>query len=164
MAQMTEHGIAPIDLLVSNLYPFEATVASGASADDCIENIDIGGPALIRAGAKNHDHVAVVTDPAQYADLLEALPNGGTSLALRRSFAAGRLCPYRRLRLGDRGLVRRPAGHRVPRPLSPYPAACGRPCATAKTPISVPPCTSRGTGPAWRTRGRSRARSCRSTT
>jgi phosphoribosylaminoimidazolecarboxamide formyltransferase/IMP cyclohydrolase len=87
-AQMAEHGIAPIDLLVSNLYPFEATVASGASADDCIENIDIGGPALIRAGAKNHDHVAVVTDPAQYAGLLAALPNGGTSLALRRSFAA----------------------------------------------------------------------------
>ncbi len=60
------HGIAPIDLLVVNLYPFEATVASGAADADCIENIDIGGPALIRAAAKNHDHVAVLTDPAQY--------------------------------------------------------------------------------------------------
>ena len=86
--QMAEHGIAPIDLLVCNLYPFEATVASGAAADDCIENIDIGGPALIRAAAKNHGAVAAVTDPAQYPALLEALAAGGTTLALRRSFAA----------------------------------------------------------------------------
>ena len=86
--QMTAHGIAPIDLLVSNLYPFEATVTSGATEVDCIENIDIGGPALIRAAAKNHDHVAVVTDPAQYPALLAALAEGGTSLALRRGFAA----------------------------------------------------------------------------
>jgi phosphoribosylaminoimidazolecarboxamide formyltransferase/IMP cyclohydrolase len=57
---MTEHGIAPIDLLVVNLYPFEATVAKGAAYDDCIENIDIGGPAMIRAAAKNHNDVAVV--------------------------------------------------------------------------------------------------------
>ena len=61
--QMEQHGIAPIDLVCVNLYPFEATVASGASAEDCIENIDIGGPALIRAAAKNADHVAVLTDP-----------------------------------------------------------------------------------------------------
>ena len=86
--QMAQHGIAPIDLLVSNLYPFEATVASGAAEADCIENIDIGGPALIRAAAKNHDHVAVVTDPAQYPALLAALAAGGTTLALRRGFAA----------------------------------------------------------------------------
>jgi phosphoribosylaminoimidazolecarboxamide formyltransferase/IMP cyclohydrolase len=88
VAQMAEHGIAPIDLLVSNLYPFEATVASGAAPDDCIENIDIGGPAMIRAAAKNHDHVAVVTDISQYAAILAALQAGGTSLALRRQFAA----------------------------------------------------------------------------
>ena len=56
-------GIEPIDLLVVNLYPFEATVDSGASVEDCLENIDIGGPAMIRAGAKNHRAVAVVTDP-----------------------------------------------------------------------------------------------------
>ena len=86
--QMAEHGIAPIDLLVCNLYPFEATVASGAAEADCIETIDIGGPALIRAAAKNHDHVAVLTDPAQYTALLEALAAGGTTLALRRNFAA----------------------------------------------------------------------------
>jgi phosphoribosylaminoimidazolecarboxamide formyltransferase / IMP cyclohydrolase len=61
------HGIAPIDLLVVNLYPFEATVAKGAGFDDCIENIDIGGPAMIRAAAKNHAFVAVVVDPADYA-------------------------------------------------------------------------------------------------
>ena len=88
VAQMAEHGIVPIDLLVSNLYPFEATVASGAPPDDCIENIDIGGPAMIRAAAKNHDHVAVATEPGQYAAIIAALRNGGTSLALRRQFAA----------------------------------------------------------------------------
>src|SRR6201990_163329 len=59
---MQEHGIAAIDLLVVNLYPFEATVAKGAAYDDCIENIDIGGPAMIRAAAKNHNDVAVVVD------------------------------------------------------------------------------------------------------
>ena len=87
-AVMAEHGIAPIDLLVVNLYPFEQTIA----APDCtfaeaIENIDIGGPAMLRAAAKNHDHVAVAVDPADYAELLEELSNGGTSLALRRHFA-----------------------------------------------------------------------------
>ena len=61
------HGIKPIDLLVVNLYPFEATVAKGASFDDCIENIDIGGPAMIRAAAKNHADVTVVVEPADYA-------------------------------------------------------------------------------------------------
>ena len=59
---MAEHGIAPIDLVVVNLYPFEATVARGAPFDDCIENIDIGGPAMIRSAAKNHAFVAVLTD------------------------------------------------------------------------------------------------------
>ena len=85
--QMAAHGIAPIDLLVSNLYPFESTVVSGAAPDDCVENIDIGGPALIRAAAKNHASVAVVTDISQYADVLAALP-AGTTLSLRRQFAA----------------------------------------------------------------------------
>jgi phosphoribosylaminoimidazolecarboxamide formyltransferase / IMP cyclohydrolase len=87
--QMRDHGIAPIDLVVVNLYPFEATVAKGASYDDCVENIDIGGPALIRAAAKNHDFVAVVTDPDQYDDLLsEIAASVGTSLSLRRRLAA----------------------------------------------------------------------------
>ena len=88
VAQMQKHGIAPIDLVVVNLYPFEATVAAGAGFDDCVENIDIGGPALIRAAAKNHAHVAVLTSPAQYDALLEELAaNGGTSQELRRTLA-----------------------------------------------------------------------------
>src|ERR1700753_3005416 len=85
MEQMREHGIAPIDLVAVNLYPFEATVAGGAGRDMCVENIDIGGPALIRAAAKNHDFVVVLTDPDQYdAVLAELAGSGGTSLALRR--------------------------------------------------------------------------------
>ena len=85
---MAEHGIAPIDLLVVNLYPFEATVAKGAAYDDCIENIDIGGPAMIRAAAKNHNDVAVVVDTHDYARLLDELKaHGGTTLALRKTLA-----------------------------------------------------------------------------
>lgn len=87
-AQMQEHGIAPIDLVCVNLYPFAATVASGADAERCVENIDIGGPAMVRAAAKNFASVAILTDPAQYAGFLEALAQGGTTLAERRSWAA----------------------------------------------------------------------------
>ncbi len=87
-AQMEAHGIAPIDLVVVNLYPFEATAARGAPYDECVENIDIGGPALIRAAAKNHDFVTVLTDPAQYDAVLAELANhSGTTLALRRRLA-----------------------------------------------------------------------------
>ena len=84
------HGIAPIDLLVVNLYPFEETVAKGAALDDCIENIDIGGPAMIRAAAKNHAGVTVVVDPADYDRVLAemAANNGATTLTLRRTLAA----------------------------------------------------------------------------
>src|SRR6187431_2327748 len=85
---MKAHGIAPIDLLVVNLYPFEATVDKGAGFEDCIENIDIGGPAMIRAAAKNHDDVAVIVDAEDYAPLLEALAAGGTGLDFRRKLAA----------------------------------------------------------------------------
>jgi phosphoribosylaminoimidazolecarboxamide formyltransferase / IMP cyclohydrolase len=90
LTAMREHGIEAIDLVAVNLYPFEATVAAGADAASCIENIDIGGPAMIRSGAKNHAHVVVVTDPADYAEVLAALEaNGGsTPLALRRRLAA----------------------------------------------------------------------------
>ncbi|MDZ5445679.1 bifunctional phosphoribosylaminoimidazolecarboxamide formyltransferase/IMP cyclohydrolase [Micromonospora sp. 4G57] len=87
-AQLDEHGIAGIDLLVSNLYPFQATVASGADQDECAEQIDIGGPAMVRAAAKNHASVAVVTDPAAYPALLAALGAGGFTLAQRRALAA----------------------------------------------------------------------------
>jgi len=88
VAQMAAHGIAPIDLLLVNLYPFEETVARGACYDDCVENIDIGGPALIRAAAKNHAFVSVLTDPSQYQAVLdEILAHGGTTLALRQKLA-----------------------------------------------------------------------------
>lgn len=89
-AAMRAHGIPPIDLLAVNLYPFEATAAKGAGFDACIENIDIGGPAMVRSAAKNHAYVAVVTDPADYAAVMaEMEANGGaTTLALRRRLAA----------------------------------------------------------------------------
>jgi phosphoribosylaminoimidazolecarboxamide formyltransferase/IMP cyclohydrolase len=87
---MDAHGIRPIDLLVVNLYPFEATVAKGADFDTCVENIDIGGPAMIRAAAKNHADVAVVVDAEDYGALLDAMKanNGATTLALRKKLAA----------------------------------------------------------------------------
>ena len=90
VAAMAEHGIAPIDLVAIDLYPFEKVAASGASRAAAIENIDIGGPAMIRAAAKNHAYVAVLTDPADYPDVLDALvANGGsTPLALRQRLAA----------------------------------------------------------------------------
>ena len=89
VAAMEAHGIGAIDLLVVNLYPFEATVASGADYDTCIENIDIGGPAMIRAAAKNHAHVAVVVDVQDYDSVLAELDShdGGTSLAFRQHLA-----------------------------------------------------------------------------
>ena len=88
-AAMETHGIGAIDLLVVNLYPFEETVAKGAAWDDCIENIDIGGPAMIRAAAKNHAFVTVVVDVADYADVLAQMDanEGATTLAFRRTLA-----------------------------------------------------------------------------
>ncbi|HVA35594.1 MAG TPA: bifunctional phosphoribosylaminoimidazolecarboxamide formyltransferase/IMP cyclohydrolase [Stellaceae bacterium] len=87
MDAIAKHGIAPIDLVVVNLYPFAATVSQGASFETCVENIDIGGPSLIRAAAKNHDDVAVATDPADYDAIVRELDahNGATTLALRRA-------------------------------------------------------------------------------
>jgi phosphoribosylaminoimidazolecarboxamide formyltransferase / IMP cyclohydrolase len=88
LAQMAAHDITPIDLVAVNLYPFEATVAKGAPDADCIENIDIGGPALIRAAAKNHDFVTILTEPDQYdAVLTEFAEHGGTTFATRRRLA-----------------------------------------------------------------------------
>ncbi len=88
-AELREHGIAPIDLVVVNLYPFEQTLARGASRDETVEMIDIGGPTLIRAAAKNHERAAVVVDPADYAGLLAELDETGGSLseATRRRLA-----------------------------------------------------------------------------
>jgi phosphoribosylaminoimidazolecarboxamide formyltransferase/IMP cyclohydrolase len=89
-AAAREHGILPIDLLVVNLYPFEATVAKGGAYDDCVENIDVGGPAMIRAAAKNHDSVTVVVEPSDYARVLSEIEanNGATTLAFRKALAA----------------------------------------------------------------------------
>src|SRR5438034_776357 len=89
-ATMRSHDIRPIDLLVVSLYPFEATVAKGADFETCIENIDIGGPAMIRAAAKNHADVAVVVDIGDYAVVLSELDQHGsaTTLALRKKLAA----------------------------------------------------------------------------
>src|SRR5437763_12633630 len=89
-AAMEAHGIAPIDLVVVNLYPFLKTVMSGADRDTIIENIDIGGPSMVRSAAKNHAHVAIVTDPADYAALLTELDTyyGSTTLELRKKLAA----------------------------------------------------------------------------
>ena len=89
VASMEEHGIGAIDLVVVNLYPFEATVAKGAERNEIIENIDIGGPSMVRSAAKNHQFVAIVTGPADYAELLSQIEQtGGTSLDLRRKLAA----------------------------------------------------------------------------
>jgi phosphoribosylaminoimidazolecarboxamide formyltransferase / IMP cyclohydrolase len=88
LAQLQELQIAPFDMLVSNLYPFTETVASGATQDECVEQIDIGGPAMVRASAKNHDSLAVITDPARYEWVLEQIGAGGFTLADRRALAA----------------------------------------------------------------------------
>ena len=90
-AEMAAHGIEPIDLVVVNLYPFEATVAKpGVAFADAIENIDIGGPAMLRSAAKNHERVAVVVDPADYATVIDELRAGGGSLSPRRRLALAR--------------------------------------------------------------------------
>jgi phosphoribosylaminoimidazolecarboxamide formyltransferase/IMP cyclohydrolase len=86
VAKLKEHGILPIDLVVVNLYPFEATVARGASFDEIVENIDIGGPSLVRAAAKNHTHVAVVVDPEDYNPVLSELKQNGSALSPQTHF------------------------------------------------------------------------------
>ena len=88
VAQLAELGVEPFDLVVSNLYPFTQTVASGASPDECVEQIDIGGPSMVRAAAKNHPSVAIVTSPDRYDDVLRAVKEGGFTLAERQQLAA----------------------------------------------------------------------------
>ncbi|MEJ3743810.1 bifunctional phosphoribosylaminoimidazolecarboxamide formyltransferase/IMP cyclohydrolase [Actinomycetes bacterium KLBMP 9797] len=88
VAQLAEFGIEAFDLLVSNLYPFRETVESGASVDECVEQIDIGGPAMVRSAAKNHASVAVVTSPSAYPAVLSMVRDGGSTLAQRRALAA----------------------------------------------------------------------------
>jgi phosphoribosylaminoimidazolecarboxamide formyltransferase / IMP cyclohydrolase len=86
--QLAAMKVEPFDLLVSNLYPFTQTVTSGATPDECIEQIDIGGPAMVRGAAKNHANVAVVTDPGRYSEVLDAVAAGGFTLAQRQRLAA----------------------------------------------------------------------------
>jgi phosphoribosylaminoimidazolecarboxamide formyltransferase / IMP cyclohydrolase len=86
--QLAELGVEPFDLVVSNLYPFRQTVLSGASPDECVEQIDIGGPSMVRAAAKNHPSVAIVTSPDRYADVLAAVRAGGFTLSERQRLAA----------------------------------------------------------------------------
>ncbi len=88
VAELAELGVEPFDLVVSNLYPFTETVMSGASPDECVEQIDIGGPSMVRAAAKNHPSVAIVTSPERYADVLAALGEGGFTLEQRKRLAA----------------------------------------------------------------------------
>ena len=84
--QMEEHGILPIDMVVVNLYAFEDTIAKGCSLEEAIENIDIGGPTMIRAAAKNHKDVAVVTDPSDYQNILDEIKKSGGSLSSQTRF------------------------------------------------------------------------------
>ncbi|NLT26409.1 MAG: bifunctional phosphoribosylaminoimidazolecarboxamide formyltransferase/IMP cyclohydrolase [Microbacteriaceae bacterium] len=86
--QLRELGIAPFELVVVNLYPFAETIAAGAEYDDAVEQIDIGGPAMVRASAKNHANVAIVVDPGRYGEIAEALKAGGTTYGQRRRLAA----------------------------------------------------------------------------
>ena len=86
--QLADLGVEPFELVVSNLYPFRETVASGATPDECVEQIDIGGPSMVRAAAKNHPSVAIVTSPARYADVLAAVAAGGFTFEQRKALAA----------------------------------------------------------------------------
>ncbi|MCL2784521.1 MAG: bifunctional phosphoribosylaminoimidazolecarboxamide formyltransferase/IMP cyclohydrolase [Propionibacteriaceae bacterium] len=92
VAQLEDLEVTGIDLVVSNLYPFADTVASGASTDECIEQIDIGGPTMVRAAAKNHESVGIVTSPSQYPGLIDALRNGGLTRAQRQQLAREAFC------------------------------------------------------------------------
>jgi phosphoribosylaminoimidazolecarboxamide formyltransferase/IMP cyclohydrolase len=86
--QLADLGVEPFDLVIVNLYPFTDTVASGAAPDECVEQIDIGGPTMVRAAAKNHPSVAVVVDPASYGQVLEAVEGGGFTFEQRRALAS----------------------------------------------------------------------------
>ena len=146
VTQLDELGIAPFDLVVVNLYPFTETVASGATPDECVEQIDIGGPAMVRAAAKNHPSVAVVVDPARYADVLTAVAAGGFTLAERQRLADGRLPAHRAYDIAVAswmGSVLAPDdGDGLPG-VGRAPAGSGPTCcATARTRTRAPRCTS----------------------
>ena len=174
LAALEAQGIEPIDLVVVNLYPFEATIAQpGVTFEEAIENIDIGGPSLIRGAAKNHAHVAVVVDPDQYPALIEQLRDlGGTTLDDAARPGRGGVRADRPLRPGDRRLPRRrarPRGRSDRRspPSSAPGSSVGQCSGTARTRTSARPSTSSpatvGPEPGDRD-DRSTARSSRTTT
>jgi phosphoribosylaminoimidazolecarboxamide formyltransferase / IMP cyclohydrolase len=157
---MAAHGIQPIDLLIVNLYPFEETVAKGADHATCIENIDIGGPAMIRAASKNHRFVTVVTDPVDYAPLLDQLRahDGATTMAFRQKLA---LTAYSRTAAYDTAVSTWLAVRSVSPPpaTAALPASWPSPCAMAKTRTSPPPSTpTAAAAPALQPRASGRAK------
>ena len=167
LAQLDELGVAPFDLLVANLYPFTATVASGATPDECVEQIDIGGPAMVRAAAKNHDSVAVVVDPSRYDWVLDA--GRGRRVhprrpppARRRGVPAHRhLRRRRRLLAGQRARARR----RRPVPgLGRRHLGARRHPALRREPAPGRGALRRGQAAAWPARSSCTARRCRTTT
>ncbi len=102
--QLRELEIEPFDLVVSNLYPFTQTVASGATPDECVEQIDIGGPSMVRAAAKNHPSVAIVTSPDRYDDVLRAVADGGFTLEERTEAGGRGVRPHGGVRRGGGGV------------------------------------------------------------
>jgi hypothetical protein len=164
-AAANTHGIAPIDLLVVNLYPFEATAAKGAAFADCIENIDIGGPAMIRAAAKNHAGVTVVVDPEDYGKVLDAIQRhgGATTLDLRKALAAKAFARTAAYDAAIGGWFADALGEHAPvwRSLV---DGWRTSYVTARTRISARRSTRPASGaPAWRQRYSTRARSCPTT-
>lgn len=115
MAQAEEHGIGMIDMVVVNLYAFEKTVESGADFATCIENIDIGGPSMLRSASKNYESVAVVTDPAAYDSILEEMRanEGATLLETRAKPGSARVPDHQCIRRRYCCMARRPPGRRV---------------------------------------------------
>ncbi|WP_232663965.1 bifunctional phosphoribosylaminoimidazolecarboxamide formyltransferase/IMP cyclohydrolase [Pseudonocardia sp. TRM90224] len=122
LAQLAEMGIAPFELLVSNLYPFTETVASGATPAECVEQIDIGGPAMVRSSAKNHESVAVVVEPSRYDWVIEQVKNGGFELADRRVLAAE---AFRHTATYDVAVASWMGSVLAPDPTTPYPSWVG---------------------------------------
>ncbi|MGQ0573572.1 MAG: bifunctional phosphoribosylaminoimidazolecarboxamide formyltransferase/IMP cyclohydrolase [Pseudonocardia sp.] len=122
LTQLDELGVAPFELLVSNLYPFTETVASGATPAECVEQIDIGGPAMVRAAAKNHDSLAVVVDPGRYGWVLAEIAAGGVTLADRRSLAAA---AFRHTATYDVAVASWLGSVLAPDPETPFPAWVG---------------------------------------
>jgi AICAR transformylase/IMP cyclohydrolase PurH len=170
LTALAELQLAPFELLVSNLYPFEQAVAAGSAPEECIEQIDIGGPAMTRAAAKNHAQVAVVTDPSMYEAVTDALAAGGFTLDQRRRLAAQAFARTAALAIAVASGSRLPTRRTPPRGNRPGLTSSGR-CgpasrfsATARTRTSGPPCTRRALVPALPVPGKFTARRCPTTT